>query len=210
MGVTSVDAQLITIGYGPAGSQAYLASGSGFVGAFGPNFIVTATDFLGNDLGSTATYLSFLGGGSPVDIWITETGLSLSPNPIDFVSGFTVNTMPPGGSIQENTYYDANNGLYGTGTKLASANFTTSPSAAGPYSTPETVPAFYSLTEEYIVDIPIGASPVVLATISLQSYPNSAQPTVPESSTWAMMGLGFAGLAFAGYRTSRKTALSPA
>ena len=27
---------------------------------------------------------------------------------------------------------------------------------------------------------------------------------VPESSTWAMMGIGFAGLAFAGYRTSRK------
>jgi F5/8 type C domain len=27
---------------------------------------------------------------------------------------------------------------------------------------------------------------------------------VPESSTWAMMGIGFAALAFAGYRTSRK------
>ncbi len=29
---------------------------------------------------------------------------------------------------------------------------------------------------------------------------------VPELSTWAMMGLGFAGLAFAGWRGSRKTA----
>ena len=28
--------------------------------------------------------------------------------------------------------------------------------------------------------------------------------TAPEPSTWAMMVLGFAGLAFAGYRTSRK------
>jgi hypothetical protein len=28
--------------------------------------------------------------------------------------------------------------------------------------------------------------------------------TVPEPSTWAMMLLGFAGLGFAGYRTSRK------
>jgi len=27
---------------------------------------------------------------------------------------------------------------------------------------------------------------------------------VPEPSTWAMMALGFAGLGFAGYRTSRK------
>jgi hypothetical protein len=30
--------------------------------------------------------------------------------------------------------------------------------------------------------------------------------TAPEASTWAMMVLGFAGLAFAGYRTSRKAA----
>jgi hypothetical protein len=28
---------------------------------------------------------------------------------------------------------------------------------------------------------------------------------VPEPATWAMMGLGFAGLGFAGYRRSRKT-----
>jgi hypothetical protein len=28
-------------------------------------------------------------------------------------------------------------------------------------------------------------------------------PTIPESSTWAMMLLGFAGLAFAGYRKAR-------
>ena len=31
--------------------------------------------------------------------------------------------------------------------------------------------------------------------------------TVPESSTWVMMILGFAGLAFAGYRSSRKAAM---
>jgi PEP-CTERM motif len=31
-------------------------------------------------------------------------------------------------------------------------------------------------------------------------------PAVPEPSTWAMMALGFAGLAFAGYRRSRKPA----
>jgi PEP-CTERM motif len=28
--------------------------------------------------------------------------------------------------------------------------------------------------------------------------------SAPEPSTWAMMALGFAGLAFAGYRRSRK------
>jgi hypothetical protein len=33
---------------------------------------------------------------------------------------------------------------------------------------------------------------------------------VPEPSTWAMMGLGFAGLALAGYRRSRRDRLAPA
>ena len=33
-----------------------------------------------------------------------------------------------------------------------------------------------------------------------------ASPAVPEPSTWAMMALGFAGLAFAGHRRSRKGA----
>jgi hypothetical protein len=32
---------------------------------------------------------------------------------------------------------------------------------------------------------------------------------VPEPSTWVMMILGFAGLAFAGYRSSRKSAMVP-
>ena len=42
-----------------------------------------------------------------------------------------------------------------------------------------------------------GADPVLLASGTL---------TVPEPSTWAMMLMGFAGLGFAGYRASRRTA----
>ena len=34
-------------------------------------------------------------------------------------------------------------------------------------------------------------------------------PTVPELSTWAMMTLGFAGLAFAGYRRARRARVAP-
>ena len=33
-------------------------------------------------------------------------------------------------------------------------------------------------------------------------------PGAPEPATWAMMGLGFAGLGFAAMRRSRKTAVS--
>jgi hypothetical protein len=35
-------------------------------------------------------------------------------------------------------------------------------------------------------------------------YAVTVGSAVPEPSTWAMMLLGFAGLGFAGYRTSRK------
>jgi hypothetical protein len=39
-------------------------------------------------------------------------------------------------------------------------------------------------------------------TINIVASP----PPVPEPSTWAMMLIGFAGLGYAGYRTSRKSA----
>jgi hypothetical protein len=39
---------------------------------------------------------------------------------------------------------------------------------------------------------------------------NSAIPTIPEPSTWAMMLLGFAGLGFVGYRASRRTGMAAA
>ena len=42
---------------------------------------------------------------------------------------------------------------------------------------------------------------------NLQTTTNGS---VPELSTWALMLLGFAGLGFAGYRTSRKPASIPA
>ena len=39
---------------------------------------------------------------------------------------------------------------------------------------------------------------------------SSGASPVPEISTWAMMLLGFAGLAFAGYRASRQMAAQAA
>jgi PEP-CTERM motif len=47
-----------------------------------------------------------------------------------------------------------------------------------------------------------GVDPVGLASGTL----TSDTLTVPEPSTWAMMLVGFAGLGFAGYRASRRTA----
>ena len=47
---------------------------------------------------------------------------------------------------------------------------------------------------------------VATAGMSLDYVPGDVTATAPESSTWAMMILGFAGLGFAGYRKSRKAA----
>ncbi len=51
---------------------------------------------------------------------------------------------------------------------------------------------------------------VVTSETTLDYVPNGVAASTPEPSTWAMMILGFAGLAFAGYRTSRKTATAAA
>ena len=47
---------------------------------------------------------------------------------------------------------------------------------------------------------------VATAETQLDRVAGGVTATVPESSTWAMMLLGFAGLGFAGYRKSRKAA----
>jgi hypothetical protein len=51
-----------------------------------------------------------------------------------------------------------------------------------------------------------GSDTVTVTSFQLPSYnlvDNFSVTAAPEPSTWAMMGLGFMGLAFAGYRTRR-------
>ena len=50
----------------------------------------------------------------------------------------------------------------------------------------------------------------VFATESVTYNYTPATPAVPEPSTWAMMGLGFAALAFAGYRQTKRPAATAA
>jgi hypothetical protein len=59
----------------------------------------------------------------------------------------------------------------------------------------------------YLEDLPLSITDL---TVTVQGMviqpppPPPPPPTVPEPSTWAMMLLGFAGLGYVGYRTSRK------
>ncbi len=50
-----------------------------------------------------------------------------------------------------------------------------------------------------------GAYPLLGSNSAIIAVASSA---IPEPSTWAMMGLGFAGLAFAGYRRGRKASVA--
>ncbi len=45
---------------------------------------------------------------------------------------------------------------------------------------------------------------IIFETFNFTQFSVTAAAPVPELSTWVMMLLGFAGLEFAGYRTSRK------
>jgi hypothetical protein len=56
--------------------------------------------------------------------------------------------------------------------------------------------------------VPKGYGSVVFTTGS--SDFEFAVASVPEPSTWAMLGIGFAGLALTGYRRSRRDRLAPA
>ena len=91
-------------------------------------------------------------------------------------------------------------GLDGTGTELASISLSPTPdpynvwAAAGVTFTGVAQSAVFGGSANYI-----GFDNITIG---------SATPGggVPEPSTWALMGLGFAGLAFAGYRSRRSAA----
>jgi hypothetical protein len=204
-------AEMISIGFGspPVTVAGPSSSGSASFTDPGGTFLSQGTDFSsGADLGSSAHTISVNDGFTTLDIWVTETGITLGPLPqkLKFVSNFTQNTLPAGASVIETTYFDPHDAAFGTTTKLASFTFTSigtdSPAAAiidDHLATP------YSITEEYQVTIASPTAPTALSTINLTTTTLGSIPFVPEPSTWTMMAIGFAGLGYAAYGRSRKS-----
>ncbi|MBV9288035.1 MAG: PEP-CTERM sorting domain-containing protein [Hyphomicrobiales bacterium] len=128
--------------------------------------------------------------------------LSGSGDVMDKASGFTTGFS----FFYSSPFYTGTvtvwSGLDGTGTELASITLPATPSGgAGCVYTycpwfPKGVK--FSGTAESVVFSGV-ANYIGFGDVTL----GSADPSTPEPSTWAMMLLGFAGLAFAGYRTSR-------
>ena len=128
--------------------------------------------------------LTSRGNTNTLDVWVTETGLT-SPIPaLQFVSGLTANLLAPGWTLTEMTFVDNSNAAYGTGSPLASNVFTKIGSISA--TTGVSVPSTFSVTEEFIVNsnkLPGSSNSTIDVTAN-----------IPEASTWAMLGLGFAGL----------------
>jgi hypothetical protein len=203
-GLGSGEAQTISIGYSTGGPITTLASGSGSVSGTGPNFFASAADETGLELSSLALTLSFFGTGTTA-IFVSETGLSFgSPESVNFVSDFTQNVLPPGFSVSEFTFFNPTDTLYGTSTLLGSASWSSlnTPGGAGPFTVGEDLFAPYSLTQAYLITAPSGSQ--FLSTINLETVPLGPAPFIPETSTWAMLGIGFAGIGLLGVTRRRK------
>ena len=129
-----------------------------------------------------------------------------SPTPIDFLSGFFTD-------VAISDFSSTGTTVVGPYTKIIWQNA----AFGGLFRTPETPVATYIVLgdQAYSGD---ESAPVFLtgtypgtnlgtgadATVVISS--GGPPSTVPEPSTWAMMLVGFAGLAFAGYRASRNRA----
>ena len=62
----------------------------------------------------------------------------------------------------------------------------------------------YSLTQEYVITVPIPSTPSALSTISLDTTFNDPAGQTPETATWAMLGIGCAGIGLLGLTKRRK------
>jgi hypothetical protein len=132
-----------------------------------------------------------------LNVYVTETGLTGSPAPISFGSGLTDNVLTNGWKVVESVYVNPNNAKFATVDLIAQETFT-SVNAVG-FNIPNslTVTGTYSITELFSITAPAQSK-------GLSSSTENVFAAVPETSTWAMMLAGFAGLGFVGYSRNRK------
>jgi hypothetical protein len=136
------------------------------------------------------TYMAVEGGGVEMATWATpQTSLSIYWGSID-------GNAP--GNPNLNSLAITIDGYTLTGTDLVSLG------ALGGGR------QFAAVDNQWVTISGLGAFTQVTFASTRNAFEFSLGSGVPEPSTWAMMGLGFAGLAFMGWRGSRKAATQTA
>lgn len=219
--VTLVDVLSAEVSYGSSPTLVYTDGGTGLISQ-GPltiggsggyshvSFNVQSQVYTGDP--TPSIYLSSISvkaaaGAGPLTFTATESNLygsykQVSVGPFGSPSGFTTGNLPSGWSLTEKVYYSASNQTFaGTllGTYTPGGNST--PTYTLPTPTSATSP--WSLTEVITIQGPAHTSAHMTATG--QSVYVGA---VPEPSTWALMLVGFAGVAYLGMRRHNQQALS--
>jgi PEP-CTERM motif len=167
---------------------------SGPVGAYNIDAVsgidLTAASLDSNSINATAT-----GTLDTLNIFVSASDITSFSGLLQALSGLTVNFLTPGWSVTESTFEDNSNTVFGKGTLLATNTFTSGPDIFT-LLTPVSVTSPFSVTEEFSIQSN-GISGATNNTIDLSG-------AVPEPSTWAMLGLGFAGMGLLGLTRRRK------
>jgi hypothetical protein len=198
-------AQAVTISIGTslnAGAITTQASGaapgpvtfSGPVGAYNID-AVSAADLTAASLDSDSINATATGTLDTLNIFVSASDITTVSGLVQALSGLTVNEVTAGWSVTESTFEDKSNTVFGTTTLLATHTFTSGPDTFS-LLTPVSVTAPFSVTEEFVIKSN-GLSGAANDTIDLSAV-------VPEPSTWAMLGLGFAGMGLLGLTRRRK------
>lgn len=189
---TASAAVLITIGLSQdGGAITSVASANDNVGVVGLTFgdfninnisasVGVLPDLLNsNSLNTRSTGTAF----HSLKVYITGQNYTFVNNS-GWISALTSNALTAGFSVQEQTFYNANNALFGVGgTQLA--NFTFNAIGAQSIGALGTAgPAPYSLTHVYTINAPGAGS--ANSTIDIFA--------IPEPTTWALMIMGFGGV----------------
>jgi PEP-CTERM motif len=167
---------------------------TGAVGAYNLDTVsgvdLTAASLDSNSINATAT-----GTLDTLNIFVSASDITSFSGLVQALSGLTVNVLTPGWTVTESTFEDNSNTVFGTTTLLATHSFTSGPDTFT-LLTPVSVTTPFSVTEEFVIQSN-GISGATNNTIDLSG-------SVPEPSTWAMLGLGFAGMGLAGLTRRRK------